>query len=80
MPSQPGMTARRSTVTLAVSIATMFLPATVAEQVPKPCDLAKGICDGVDLSKLARATDVVATALKREPPSKVWKRLRDTSC
>ena len=40
----------------------------------------EGFDPGVDLAKLAQATDVVATALKREPPSKVWKRLRDTSC
>ena len=40
----------------------------------------EGFDPGVDLAKLARATDVVATALEREPPSKVWKRLRGTSC
>ena len=34
----------------------------------------EGFDPGVDLAKLARATDVVATALEREPPSKVWKR------
>ena len=40
----------------------------------------EGFDPGIDLVKLARATDVVATALEREPPSKVWKRLRGTSC
>ena len=40
----------------------------------------EGFDPGVDLAKLARATDVVATALEREPPSKVWKRLRGSSC
>ena len=40
----------------------------------------EGFDPGVDLAKLARATDLVAAALKREPPSMVWKRLRDTSC
>ena len=40
----------------------------------------EGFDPGVDLTKLAQATDVVATALDRQPPSKVWQRLRGTSC
>ena len=39
----------------------------------------EGFDPGVDLAKLARATDLVATALSNEPPSS-FSRLRDTSC
>ena len=42
--------------------------------------LMEGLDPGVDLEALASATDVVAEALDREPPSKVWRRLRGTSC
>ena len=45
------MMARRSAVTLAFSIAAILVvPAAVAQG--KPCDLHKGTCDGVDLTKL----------------------------